>query len=150
MQRDALLIDGITHTHTHTHTQIYTSTNRILYIVILNQHLFSLPYLLILLVLVLSYLHSTPNTFLRLSHIYFTTFIFHISGEIIYGGDRGAEGVLGALVRHLLDKTEILKNYSLSPDYQCRYVRTCLCVYVRTYVCDVSTRHFSLPYILTY
>lgn len=44
-------------------------------------------------------------------------------GEIIYGGDRGAEGVLGALVRHLLDKTEILKNYALSPDYQCRYIR---------------------------
>jgi hypothetical protein len=53
-------------------------------------------------------------------------FFFHVIGEIIYGGDRGAEGVLGALVRHLLDKTEILKNYSLSPDYQCRYVRACV------------------------
>jgi hypothetical protein len=48
-------------------------------------------------------------------------FMIHIFlGEIISGGDRGAEGVLGALVRHLLDKAVILNAYAQTPDYQCR------------------------------
>ena len=60
--------------------------------------------------------------------------------------------MLGALVRHLLDKTEILKNYSLSPDYQCRYVRTSVraCACVLTFVmhrCPVDTFLF-LIYLL--
>jgi hypothetical protein len=150
MQRDALLIDGTqhthiqiythkhthtphtqTHSHTHTHTHTHTHANCTFYIVILIQIHLSLPYSFLFFLLSSSLIQSYHiHTILKtLSHIFSLFLFFHVIGEIIYGGDRGAEGVLGALVRHLLDKTEILKNYSLSPDYQCRYV-------VCTYICD--------------